>query len=139
MGEEQRDPRAPIPRECSSGYRGVCWSKSSRNYVAQLKSNRKTYYLGTWTSETAAAMAYDQFVHARFQVPPPNLGAVSLSQSELALEVWAHLQTLSAFKAPLVEWTPRKHMRKTKRSAEPVEDATPKNPIDWGEIDDLLR
>jgi hypothetical protein len=43
----------------TSKYRGVCWSKRDNNWIAAIKKDSKSYYLGQYNSEVAAAIAYD--------------------------------------------------------------------------------
>jgi len=45
-------------RQGSSQHTGVCWAKHSRKWVAQIYLNRKVHYLGTFSSEEAAAKIY---------------------------------------------------------------------------------
>jgi hypothetical protein len=48
-------------RRCakSSKYKGVCWREYAHKWMAVITVNRKFIYLGYFTSETAAAIAYD--------------------------------------------------------------------------------
>ena len=41
------------------GYKGVCFNKARRKFVAQITLNGKYVYLGLFTSALAAANAYD--------------------------------------------------------------------------------
>ena len=50
----------------SSAYRGVCWSKASRKWVATITVQGKNVHLGSWTVEADAARSYDAEVRARF-------------------------------------------------------------------------
>jgi len=49
-------------RRCSHGtskYKGVCWHKKCKKWAAAIKCDGKTYHLGYFKDETAAALAYD--------------------------------------------------------------------------------
>ena len=50
----------------SSVYRGVCWSKAARKWVATITVDGKNVHLGSWSEETDAARSYDAEVRARF-------------------------------------------------------------------------
>lgn len=50
----------------SSRYRGVIWYKKSRKWCAKIKFNGKQIYLGYFSDETAAALAYDAAARKRF-------------------------------------------------------------------------
>ena len=50
----------------SSVYRGVCWSKAARKWVATITVDGKNVHLGSWSVETDAARSYDAEVRARF-------------------------------------------------------------------------
>ncbi len=43
----------------SSKYKGVCWYKRYKKWVAKIKIKGKTKYIGYFTMEEAAARAYD--------------------------------------------------------------------------------
>ena len=47
-------------RGTTSKYKGVCWDKRGKNWRAVIQSNKKTYHLGTFADEIAAARAYDE-------------------------------------------------------------------------------
>jgi len=47
-------------RKCSSKYKGVCWDKGSRRWVARIGFNHKRYCLGYFKSERKAAKAYNE-------------------------------------------------------------------------------
>lgn len=44
---------------CSSRYKGVCWNKKNRNWLAGIKVNGKRKNIGSFKDEEAAARAYD--------------------------------------------------------------------------------
>lgn len=43
----------------SSYYKGTCWNKTVKQWMASIKINRKSYTLGYFKNELHAAMAYD--------------------------------------------------------------------------------
>jgi hypothetical protein len=43
----------------TSKYRGVSWHKASNKYAAQIRHNNNTIYLGLFTQEEEAALAYN--------------------------------------------------------------------------------
>lgn len=50
----------PVPRTVfSSSYRGVCWNKRQRKWVAYINKDKQRTNLGVHDSEEAAARAYD--------------------------------------------------------------------------------
>ena len=46
-------------KNCSSIYKGVCWSKLMRKWHARIKINGKVIHLGYFTDEKVAAIAYN--------------------------------------------------------------------------------
>lgn len=46
--------------KCSSKYLGVCWHKSTSKWMARLVHNNTSIYLGVYTSEIDAALAYNE-------------------------------------------------------------------------------
>ena len=44
----------------SSNYKGVTWDKSRNSWIAYIKINRKTKYLGRFIDEIEAAQAYNE-------------------------------------------------------------------------------
>ena len=51
----------------SSKYLGVHWSKCIKRWIAAITINRKSKHIGTYTSETLAARAYDQAAIIHFK------------------------------------------------------------------------
>ena len=43
----------------TSGYKGVCWHKKAKKWVAQIRVNKKYIYLGLFTNIKDAARAYN--------------------------------------------------------------------------------
>jgi len=56
--ENARNQRPQTNR--SSKYKGVCWHKNQKKWLARVYSNGVTYHLGSFKSEIAAAKAYDK-------------------------------------------------------------------------------
>lgn len=46
--------------KCSSTFKGVCWHKSARKWMASIKHHGTPYYLGLFSSELEAAEAYNK-------------------------------------------------------------------------------
>jgi hypothetical protein len=44
----------------TSGYKGVFWHKAAKKWLAQIKYEGTTYYIGLFTSRRAAAYAYNK-------------------------------------------------------------------------------
>jgi len=59
----------------SSGFKGVCWHKASRRWLARIKLNGVSRHIGVFRDEVDAATAYNFAAHklfgafARFNVP----------------------------------------------------------------------
>ena len=56
-------------RGSSSRYKGVCWHKREKQWVASIQFNKKSYYLGDFDNEIDAAKAYDKkakVLHGQF-------------------------------------------------------------------------
>jgi len=56
--ENARNQRPQTNR--SSKYKGVCWHKNQKKWLARVYSNGVTYHLGSFKSQIAAAKAYDK-------------------------------------------------------------------------------
>lgn len=50
----------------SSKFKGVTWDRNRNKWIASLKVDRRTVFLGRFTDETCAAKAYNQAAGARF-------------------------------------------------------------------------
>ena len=46
-------------RSTTSRYKGVCWHNKNKGWMAGIKHNRKTIYLGCYETEEEAALAYN--------------------------------------------------------------------------------
>jgi len=44
----------------TSGYKGVCWSKDSKKWMAKIMLNYKSIYLGLFTHKKDASVAYNE-------------------------------------------------------------------------------
>ena len=49
-----------IPHGSSSKYKGVCWNKRKKKWIARIRLSGKIYSLGYFTDEITAAKAYDK-------------------------------------------------------------------------------
>lgn len=66
-----------VPSNNNSGLRGVHWNKKQRRWIAQIAVRRKTEHLGTFSSKSAADMAYDRAateIHGEFAMTNKKLG-----------------------------------------------------------------
>lgn len=54
------------PKKATSKYRGVCWSKSKRRWVAQICINGSPQFLGRFFNEIDAAKAFNEAVVKNF-------------------------------------------------------------------------
>jgi hypothetical protein len=50
----------------SSGYKGVCWHKSVKKWIAQINVNGCKYHLGCYLNPKDAALAYDKIAREWF-------------------------------------------------------------------------
>ena len=50
-----------VCRQATSRYNGVLYNEATGKYIASIWFNRKTKYLGTFSEETQAALAFNQF------------------------------------------------------------------------------
>jgi hypothetical protein len=55
-GQNQQN-RGPCKNN-KSGYKGVYWNKADKTWVAQIRADRKRYYLGSFDSAQSADKAY---------------------------------------------------------------------------------
>lgn len=53
-------PNSKLSKSNTSGYKGVCWHKNSKAWIAQIKYNYRIRYLGTFDNPMEAAEAYDK-------------------------------------------------------------------------------
>jgi hypothetical protein len=54
----------PAQEGCTSEYKGVCWHRGGRKWVAQIDFEGVHYYLGLYRSEEDAAIAFDAVARA---------------------------------------------------------------------------
>jgi hypothetical protein len=47
-------------KNCTSKFKGICWSKNAKKWRAQIKVDGKTKHIGYFDSEVNAANAYDE-------------------------------------------------------------------------------
>lgn len=59
-------------RELTSKYIGVCWKAETASWVAQIEVNGSNLHLGYFTSEAAAARAYDDAARHYHDRPQTN-------------------------------------------------------------------
>lgn len=50
----------------TSQYKGVCWDKANRKWMAQFTIRGRRYYLGRFISEIEAGKAYDRAARKHF-------------------------------------------------------------------------
>jgi hypothetical protein len=53
-------------RPASSRFKGVSWHKAARKWTAQIKGEDRQYYLGCFSDEIEAALAYDAAARVAF-------------------------------------------------------------------------
>lgn len=51
--------RKKTSKTSSSNYKGVCWNKTSNNWISTIRINNKLKYLGSFDTERDAAIAYN--------------------------------------------------------------------------------
>lgn len=49
-----------LPSHNTSGFKGVVWHKAAKKWMAQIKKNKITQYLGCYEDKLEAAKAYDE-------------------------------------------------------------------------------
>jgi hypothetical protein len=58
LGNSQNARKTILPT--SSKYKGVSWHRKKQKWIVSVRANKKNYYLGYFTSEKDAAIAYNQ-------------------------------------------------------------------------------
>ena len=56
----------------TSRHRGVCWNKSPKKWVAQIRVDGKVKYLGSFVDEDDAARAYDAYIRKHYPDKRPH-------------------------------------------------------------------
>ena len=51
-----------IPKNNTSGYKGVCYNKNNNKYKAQIKVNNKSIYLGYFQTAVEGGVAYNNYI-----------------------------------------------------------------------------
>ena len=62
-----------IHKTNTSGYRGVTWHKKAKRWYSVIEHNNKKYHLGSYTTVTDAASAYNKFVIDNKTYHPLNI------------------------------------------------------------------
>jgi hypothetical protein len=57
--QQENNFNRPLSQANTTGYKGVCYLKTTGKYQAQIQHNRKAVYLGLFESPIEAALAYD--------------------------------------------------------------------------------
>lgn len=57
--QTQNNANSGMNSRNTSGFKGVCWNKDRRKWVATISRNNKTVYLGLFKNPEDAASAYD--------------------------------------------------------------------------------
>lgn len=55
-----------LPKNNTSGYKGVSWNRTNNSWVANIKVGSKMSYLGMFATKFAAAYAYDKSATKNF-------------------------------------------------------------------------
>lgn len=58
--QSQNGINSPLPKNNTSGYKGVCFSKAAKKWMARIKVNYKGIYLGVFDDPKDAAAAYNE-------------------------------------------------------------------------------
>lgn len=58
--QHRNSQNSALPKNSTTGYKGVCWDKREQKYMAHIHPNRKMVFLGYYDSPIDAAMAYDR-------------------------------------------------------------------------------
>jgi len=58
--KNQNERNRPKRPNCSSIYKGVYWNKTYKRWYASITLDNKLHYLGSFTNELAAAIAYNE-------------------------------------------------------------------------------
>jgi hypothetical protein len=72
--QNSRSYRKPY-KNPTSKYRGVCWNTRANKYMAQIVHNNKNIYLGCFTCEKEAALAYN-IAADRYEFNPESFNKV---------------------------------------------------------------
>ena len=79
-----------LPKNSTTGFKGVCWDKKEKKYMAHIHPNGKMKFLGYYNSPIDAALAYDKAAFLYFgEYARPNFmkGEIPNEQQKEVLEL----------------------------------------------------
>ena len=85
--QHQNSFNSTLPKNSTTGYKGVCWDKKHNKYMAHIHPNGKMKFLGYFDNPIEAALAYDEAAFLYYgQYAKPNFKKEELN-SEKFLEL----------------------------------------------------
>ncbi len=84
--KENNRNRGKSSKPSTSVYKGVCYDSRNNQWQAEIKADGKSYYLGGYSSERDAALAYDaacRIVHGEFASPNIRIPEEVISIDEI--------------------------------------------------------